>query len=244
MTRSRGILAAHRQLWTAEKVALLREIYPHQRSSKVAEQLGFSISRVYAKANKLHLHKSPEYLASTDACRLRRGDNLGAAHRFPKGHVPANKGLRRPGWAPGRMRESQFKPGDFPFNRDPDFYVIGALRVNADGYIDMRVSFEHGALGWRALHRILWEDAHGPIPKGFVVTFINGDKLDVELANLQMLSLADNARRNIRAYHAMPRELRGVIQTLGRLKKGIHNREKQDRGPAQPSVRDARGTAR
>lgn len=243
MTKSRGILTARRHLWTAEKVALLREIYPHTRSSRVAEMLGFTISRVYAKANKLGLRKSTEYLASADACRLRRGDNLGAAYRYPKGHVPANKGLRRPGWHAGRMHEHWFKKGTLPHTSHPDFYVLGALRVNADGYIDMRISFEHGALGWRALHRILWEDAHGPIPKGFVVTFINGDKLDVELANLQLLSLADNARRNIRAYHAMPCELRGVIQTLGRLKKGISNREKQNRGPARPSVRNARGAA-
>jgi len=55
------------------------------------------------------LTKSAAYLASPAACRLRKGDNVGAARRFRPGHVPANKGLRRPGWSTGRMAETQFK---------------------------------------------------------------------------------------------------------------------------------------
>jgi hypothetical protein len=47
------------------------------------------------------LRKSAEYLAGPEACRLQRGDSVGARTRFSAGHVPANKGLRRPGYFPG-----------------------------------------------------------------------------------------------------------------------------------------------
>lgn len=33
-------------------------------------------------------------------------------------------------------------------------------------------------------HREVWQEAHGKIPKGFVVHALNGDKRDVRLENL------------------------------------------------------------
>ena len=149
--------------------------------------------------------------------------------------MPATKGMRRPGFAAGRMRETQFKKGRRTHNADPDFYVLGALRVNTDGYIDMRTSFQPGALGWTALHRVLWEDAHGPIPKGFCLRFKDGDPLNVELSNLKLISRADNMLKN--TIHNLPAPLRTTINVLGQLKRRI--REKQDRRSAQSPVRHA-----
>lgn len=221
MTKSRNILAP-RRYWTPAEDAILRAEYPHRPTNDVAAKLGRTVAVTYQHAFALGLRKTDAYLASPHACRLRRGDNVGWAYRYPKGHVPANKGLRRPGWAPGRMRETQFKKGGFPINRDPDYYVLGALRVNADGYIDMRVSFDPGARGWRGLHLILWEDAHGPVPKSHAVCFRDGDKLNVELGNLELVSRADLMRRN--TVHNLPVPLKSTIQVLGQLKRRIRER--------------------
>lgn len=131
------------------------------------------------------------------------------------------------------MRETQFKKGQWPLNKDPDFYVIGALRVNSDGYIDMRISFAPGACGWRGLHRILWQDAHGPIPRGHCLVFKDRDKLNVELENLELITFAENMRRN--TIHNLPAPLKQAIQTLGVLKRAINRRtrrEEQDRRPS------------
>ena len=131
--------------------------------------------------------------------------------------------------------ETRFKKGHFPANRDPDFYVIGALRINTDGYIDMRTSFEPGARGWTALHRVLWEDAHGPVRKGFCLRFRDRDSLNVELTNLELISRKDNMLRN--TVHNLPAPLVGAINMLGQLKRRI--REKQDGRSAQSPVRHA-----
>lgn len=220
------------KLWTPAQLELLKRLYPDRATKAVAKACRHPVASVYHMAAALGLKKSASFHA--DAKKSGRFNKLtksGIPHRFPPGHAPANKGLRRPGWSVGRMRETQFKKGQFPPNKDPDFYVLGALRVNADGYIDMRVSFAPGACGWRALHRILWEDAHGPIPRGHIVTFKNRDKLDVELDNLELITLADNFRRN--SVHNLPPALKQSIQLLGALKRTINRRtrnEKQNRG--------------
>src|SRR3954468_22797336 len=110
MTKRRKALEK-RRYWTAQDDAQMRELYPHLSTADVARRINRTVPSVYARADKLDLAKSAEYLASPAACRLRRGDNVGAEFRFKKGQTPQNKGLRRPGWGPGRMKETQFKKG-------------------------------------------------------------------------------------------------------------------------------------
>ena len=230
--------------WTPRALEILRSMYADSYAKDIAKLLRCRVSRVHAKANQLGLTKSAAFYTRqhlTEAERLRKH---GCAHRFHKGQVPPNKGLRRPGWAPGRMAETQFKKGGFPVNRDPDFYVLGALRVNADGYIDMRVSFEPGARGWRGLHTILWEDAHGPVPPAHCLIFRNGDSLDVELGNLELITRAENMRRN--SVHNLPEPLRLAILTLGHLKRRINGKQRKQEdggGPPGEAVCDDRRLA-
>lgn len=253
MAGKRGM---RRTRWRDQDVVVLRRMYPDRYAHEIARRLGCSVARIYAKANKLGLSKSQKFLQMELAKQGQRLRTAGAAHRFHKGQVPANKGLRRPGWYAGRMRETQFKKGQFPVNKDPEFYVLGALRVNADGYIDMRISFRPGALGWRALHLILWEDAHGPIPRGHCLRFKDGDKLNVCLDNLKLLTRAENCRLN--SIHRLPPDLKAVIHLNGQLKRKIRERseqstgkpgrgrrtEKHHRGAARCAVQDHAGSAR
>lgn len=37
---------------------------------------------------------------------------------------------------------------------------------------------------WRQKHRLIYEQAHGPVPDGYLVVFLNGDRNDFELDNL------------------------------------------------------------
>lgn len=214
--------------WTPAQRAILRKRYPDTHARKLIKPCGHPLSVVYREAARLGLKKSPKFRKAELARQGRRLKVAGRRHQFQKGQEPANKGLRRPGWHAGRMRETQFRKGHFPANKDRDYYVIGALRVNADGYIDMRISFEPGARGWRGLHLILWEDEHGPIPKKHCLRFRDGDRLNVCLDNLVMLSRAGNMGLN--TIHHLPDELKSTINLLGQLKRRI--REKQDRRSA------------
>lgn len=102
-----------RKVWTNSEYETLRALYADTPTKDIATQLGRSLTTIYQTAYRLGLEKSAEYLASPDACRLRRGDQVGKANRFKPGQKAHNKGLRRPGWSEGRgrMQETQFKKG-------------------------------------------------------------------------------------------------------------------------------------
>ena len=215
-----------RRAWTATEIETLMRLYPDTPTCDLAARLGHPLAVVYRKARSLGLAKSAAYMASPAACRLRRGDNVGKPYRFSKGHVPANKGVRRPGYAPGRMGETQFRPGHKPQTWKP----IGSERV-CDGYLQRKVTDTgYPPRDWQPVHRLLWEEAYGPLPRGYTVSFIDGDRANVTLANLCLMSRQDLAKRNS-MWTNYPPELARTIQLVGALKRKINNRrhdEKQD----------------
>ena len=215
-----------RKPYSARENRMLRKIFPHMSTFKVAKRLHRSVSSVSQHAyNKLGLKKTAKYLASPDACRL-RGDNVGAAFRFPPGHVPANKGIRRPGWAPGRMRETQFKKGQRPHTWLP----VGTV-VMADGYLRRKIADlpnnGNGAnsKNWEYVHKRVWEDAHGPVPKGHRIWWKDGNHRNCALENLELLSDKEHMART--TVHRLPRELRDTIMLAGRLKRVIREKTRE-----------------
>lgn len=220
-----------RRYWTEKEIQLLSDLYPNTQTKKIADQLGRTLTTVYQKADRLGLKKSEEYLAGPEACRLRRGDNIGAAYRFKAGQTPANKGLRRPGWAPGRMKETQFKKGQRTGKAAENWMPIGSIRVDAEGYLRIKVrEGEYGkeATGfgntkiWPLLARHVWEQHNGPIPPEHVVAFRDRDRSNCAIENLELVSRADLARRNsMWNPDRYPRELAEAIQLSGALKRKL-----------------------
>jgi hypothetical protein len=202
---------------------------------------------VHRLAYKLGLRKTEEYLAGPDACRLRRGDNVGSAHRFKKGQIPHNKGLRRPGYSVGRgrMQTTQFKKG----MRSRNWLPIGTVRKDSYGYLRRKITEGVGGSRntkvWEFVHRRVWEDAHGPIPKGHWIWWKDGDHANCALENLELLTDKEHMGRT--TIHNLPAPLKQVIQLTGALKRKINTKRKKENakeqnvGPAEPSVRRARG---
>lgn len=223
---------AGKRLWSKADEATMRRIYPHTRTALIARQLRRSYTAICARAELLGLRKSAAYLASPAACRLRRGDHVGAATRYPKGHVPANKGLRRPGWSPGRMKETQFKRGERRGVALKLWKPIGTERISKDGYRERKINDDLPRQArWRAAHLIVWEAVHGPLPKGHAVSFVNGDKDDIRLDNLELITRRELMRRN--TVHHLPPELASTILALGALTRQIRHREKPHAGQEQ-----------
>ncbi|MFA6165411.1 MAG: HNH endonuclease signature motif containing protein [Gemmatimonadaceae bacterium] len=231
MTAARPRFRAGKRLWLRKDDAALRRLYPHLSTVKVAAQLGRSVAATYGHAGKLGLRKSAKYLASPDACRLRRADNPGIHFRFPKGHVPANKGLRRPGYSVGRgrMQETQFKKGNAS-----RWMPVGSTRL-VNGYVYRKISDIRNVTwtrNWKPEHVLLWETEHGPLPAGHALAFRNKDRRDIRLENLECITRGELMKRN--TVHNLPAPLPATIQLLGALKRRINRRtrEEQDRRSA------------
>ncbi len=228
MTKSRNILAP-RTKWTDEMLEILRSRYPHEKTSKIADDLGVQLERVYRKAKKMGLSKTEEYLASPDACRLRRDNSGGIPYRFKKGQLPPNKGLRRPGYAPGRMAESQFKKGSAPHNT----HEVGSYRITRDGTLQRKIGNAKGSNSkrWRGVHELVWIEANGPVPPKHIVVFKPGMRTNVleeiTIDKVECISLAENMRRN--TYHnRYPKEIGLAIQMRGALTRRINKLTRQE----------------
>jgi hypothetical protein len=219
MTRDR--FRAGRRLWSRADDAALRRVYPHTSTAALAPGFRRSVTAIYARAGVLGLHKSAAYMASADAYRFRRGQGGGEACRFPKGHVPANKGLRRPGWSAGRMQETQFKKGERSGKAAQHYMPIGSTRL-VGGYIYRKVSAVPNVaytVNWKPEHVLVWRQAYGEVPAGHALMFRNGDKADIRLDNLACITRRELMARN--SVHNLPKPLADTVQLLGALNRKL-----------------------
>lgn len=223
-----------RMAWTKALDRVLKRRYPNEPAAAIAADLGCPVSSVHKRARALKLAKSEQFYASDLSRRIQRGkqDPRMVAAQFSKGHVPANKGLRRPGFAPGRMAATQFKKGQ----RSKNWLPVGSTRVNADGYLDRKIADTgYPPRDWRGEHILLWEEHLGPLPPKHCICFKNGDKRDIRIDNLACISRAERLRRN--TIHRYPPELKDAIRNLARLKRVIRKRhEEQTPGSPKSSV--------
>lgn len=105
----------------------------------------------------------------------------GLTGRYEKGNVPFNKGKKKY-WVGGE--ETQFKKGHMPHNWVP----IGTERTTDDGYVQIKIQEGKFQRNWKAKHTIIWEATNGPVPKGHVIIFADGNRQNFEQDNLIMVS--------------------------------------------------------
>jgi hypothetical protein len=224
MTKSRGIIAP-RQVWTKKQLALLAKHYPHKTCKEVAVFVGRPMHSCYQKANELGIKKTPEFLASGKSGRLDgvRGGNT----KFKPGHSSWNKGTK--GIHTGGV-ETQFKKGHRGGKALEVYKPIGTERISKDGYLERKVNDDMPMQGrWRAVHLLLWESVHGPVNgKTHAVIFKNGNKRDIRIENLELVTRAELMKRN--SYHNYGKEVAALIQLRGALVRKINNRTRKANG--------------
>ncbi|MBR1856610.1 MAG: HNH endonuclease [Oribacterium sp.] len=129
----------------------------------------------------------------------------GLTGRFEKGHVPANKGKHPP--TVGRMAETQFQKGHKSINSA----TVGTVKKRDDGYLWIKWQEFHGRWNWLPLQKYIWELAYGEVPKGYMVTFKDGNKEHIALDNLEMISMQQNVRMNSSGLRQL--QVDGIFET-------------------------------
>ncbi len=240
---------AQRFRWTPKAEAQLRKLFASLSAEDIAERMGCKLSSIYNHAQILGLRKSKDWISKRTAQRWKEGRHEGSRqHCFRKGEVPHNKGLRRPGYSPGNMARTQFKKGR-PAAQSHNYVPIGTEKYDTKRKVLVRKITDdpsiYPAARWRPVHVMVWEAVHGPVPAGHIVIFRPGMKSlvasEITIDRIELVSLRENMRRN--SIHNLPPALVEVVQLKGALQRQINRkesqREKQDRGSPEPSVRNA-----
>ncbi|UBH10103.1 HNH endonuclease signature motif containing protein [Macrococcus armenti] len=146
------------------------------------------------------------------------GLKSGLTGKFEKGHTSWNKGKTMK--VTGRMAETQFKKGHRPLNYRP----VGSERIDKkDGYILIKISDKPE---WVHKHRYLWEQHHGKVPKNHVVIFLNGDKTDIRIENLRLVTRGIHARLNLENGRFENPEATNSMINIELLKKAVREKSK------------------
>lgn len=113
----------------------------------------------------------------------RHGLTNGINCQFKKGSVPFNKGKNLPfksDETKARSLSTCFKKGHCPHNT----LSIGDEK-KIKGYTYVKVDDEYrGRKNWKPKQQFIYEKEFGPIPEGWVVAFIDGNKQNFSFENL------------------------------------------------------------
>ncbi len=126
----------------------------------------------------------------------------GITGRFEKGTPAWNKGktwdeLGIPEESQRRSRLTCFKKNSVSPNTCP----LGTIKKTDDGYLIIKVRSKGTQWErWKLLHRKVWEEHNGPIPPGMVIAFKDGDRTNVDINNLFIMSQAENVTMNTKKY--------------------------------------------
>lgn len=214
-----------RHYTTADDITYILEHYATMSMQEIADARSMSKTTVCAIAHGHGLRKTREWIA--ERARLRSSDpnHGGRATRFQKGRTPFQKGKKIEEWmSPEGIANSvkgRFKKGRPSQNIRP----VGSERVNVDGYIEIKIAEPSK---WRQKQRVVWEAEHGPVPDGYMVSFIDGNKQNCALSNLRLITKADNLRRV--SLNNYPDEVREVIHMRAVLKRHINTQKRKRDG--------------
>ena len=89
-------------------------------------------------------------------------------------------------------RTNQFQKGHLNSN----YKEIGSTRINKHGCFEVKVAAGTHGWKWELLHKIIWEAENGPIPEGHILTFADGNKQNINIENLLLVTKTEIAKMN------------------------------------------------
>lgn len=172
----------------------IKDEYLTKPVKRLANELGCTGGRImrFLKRNGLEIPKA--------IIEKRKRDS-----QKKKGDIPFNKGLKRKDYMSAssieKVKRTQFKKGNKPHNTKFDGAIVA--RKDSSGISYKYIRIEKGV--WQLLHRHIWQQVHGEIPDGYLVAFKDGNTENVNIENLELISMTENMYRNSK--HNYPKEI-------------------------------------
>ena len=85
--------------------------------------------------------------------------------------------------------------------------------------------------GWKRKHRLIYEECYGKIPKGHALIFLDGDKTNVTLENLKLVTKREQLYMNKNHMYSTNPEITEVNCTIAKLmckKQELVNKRKEN----------------
>lgn len=169
---SKGVFKVTPHIWSEEEKKYLKEITPGKHYKEIQELM----------KNKFNLEFTMNQIKGA-ICRYKL--NTGFTGRFQKGDIPFNKGKSQKDYMSAesieKTKKTRFKKGQSPINWRP----VGSERITKDGYTEIKIAEPNV---WELKHKVLWEREHGSIPPKHVVIFADGNKENLDINNLMLIS--------------------------------------------------------
>jgi hypothetical protein len=140
--------------------------------------------------------------------------------RFKKGNVSWNKGKKMSPEVYAKAKATMFPKGNSPHNHLP----VGSIVHTTDGYLVRKIGEPDV---WEYIHRATWEKAHGPIPKGKMVSFLDGIRDNCSLDNLILIDNETNLEMNRSRLRSANAELTRTGANVAKLKIKIRKAKKK-----------------
>lgn len=162
---------------------------------------GKSIIELSKEINeKFGLNTTPDNIQNLKSkIRIREGFVFEPARNdgcIKKGHIPKNKGKK---WDEYMSKESQAKAMKTTFkkrNISANNVPIGTERITKDGYIEIKIKDGNLNKNWVLKHRYIYEQHYGKIPKNCKIIFLDGNRSNLNISNLKMISSAEELIMN------------------------------------------------
>lgn len=84
-----------------------------------------------------------------------------------------------------------------------------------------------GSTRQRHKHIVVWEKANGPIPNGFLLRFLDGNKQNCTVDNLELFTRTESLFMSLMNHDSAPPELRETIRLTARLKAKVAERKRE-----------------
>lgn len=184
------------------QLAFLRDKYP-------------TLSRIDLTAEFNKKFKTTKTVGQITSCLKNNKIRSGRSGHFGVDHSPWNTGTK----GATVPNSTSFKKGSKPANLKP----LGHERIcQKDDYVLIKVAEPNPYTGaktrYRHKHQVIWEQHNGPIPKGMLVTFLDGNKRNFAIENLQLVDRSHLCRYNKNRVCALPPELVPAMKQVVNLK--------------------------
>lgn len=202
--------------WTDETRAALMEYYKGHYRREIVQYIKEKTGVEYTERQiKSYMHN--HHL------------NSGLTGRFERGHVPHSKGKKIEEFmsaeAIERCSKTRFKKGQSPINELP----VGAEVINADGYHMTKVQMKGAQWErWNLTHRLIWEQHNGPIPEEMYVMFLDGNKDNLDISNLALVTRREHANMNKKGRRSTNPEVTQAYLNIVKIENAITDRRKNN----------------